>query len=135
MRDGPMPRPRFTLRAILAVTAIVAVWLGWNLYVVQQRRSVLESNPTLSKWHSEPAQQMWAHGFIVEDPEPRTNPASAYDMGYIRLQPTAPFRVSTLRKWMGDQPVWQIRYTPGEAPEEMQRLFPEAIIAYQNVVN
>lgn len=111
---------------------VVAVWLGWNLSVVQRRRSVLESNPTLSKWHSEPVQV--DQFFFVEDPEPRTNPASAYDMGYIRLQPTAPFRVSTLRKWMGDQPVWQIRYTPGEAPEEMQRLFPEAIIAYRNAV-
>ena len=130
-----MPRPRFTLRMILIVTAIVAVWLGWNLYVVQQRRSVLESNPTLSKWHSEPAQQLWGHDFFVADPEPRTNPASADSLGYIRLQPTAPFSVSTLRKWMGDQPVWQIRYTPGEAPEKMQRLFPEAIIAYRNVVN
>ncbi|QDT74553.1 hypothetical protein [Lacipirellula limnantheis] len=129
-----MPRPRFTLRVMLVATAIVAVWLGWNVSVVQRRKLALESNSTLSKWHEEPARPLCDVDFFVDDPEPRTNPASAYDLGYVRLPPTAPFRVSTLRKWMGDQPVWQIRYTPGEAPEKMQQLFPEAIIAYKDAV-
>jgi hypothetical protein len=126
---------RFSLRTMFVAFTIAVAWLGWNLYEVQRRRSALESNPTLTEWYAEPSPEPWGTQFYGEDPEPRTNPASAYDLGYERLQPIAPFHVSTLRKWMGDQPIWQIRYTPGKDPEEMQRLFPEAIIAYRDVAD
>ncbi|MBA4107309.1 MAG: hypothetical protein C0485_16310 [Pirellula sp.] len=35
-----MPRPRFTLRVILAVTAIVA-YLAWQVSIVQQRKAAM----------------------------------------------------------------------------------------------
>ena len=42
---GPSPTRRrwlqFSLRGLLIVVTLVAVWLGWNVHVVRQRKAAL----------------------------------------------------------------------------------------------
>jgi hypothetical protein len=50
MRAMKLPvtrRLRFSLRALLGVFTLAALWLGWNVHVVQQRAALLESLRTM----------------------------------------------------------------------------------------
>ncbi len=99
-----MPRPRFTLRVVLVVTAIVAV-VAWQGSIVQQRRAAMGSD----------------HEFVLERLSPP--PLSGY----------RPARVNALRALLGDEPVRFIylRFGDGEWQVErdrIERLFPEARI-------
>ena len=113
---------RFSLRTMFVAFTVVPVWLGWNVYTVRQRNSALATEPTLTEWYPQPPNSSNSHEFSFHDGPDYLH----YD---VRLDPTAPLEVSLLRKWLGDRPVWRIEYTPGTQPPEMQRLFPEAIIA------
>lgn len=42
-----MLRPRFTLRAMLVVTAIICLWCGYNLIWMQQRRAAIAEGRVL----------------------------------------------------------------------------------------
>ena len=98
-----MPRPRFTMRVALAVTAIVAV-LAWQGGIVWQRKAAMVNSE---------------HKFIHET---SITGAPAGDRQ----------RVNFLRSLMGDEPVRQIYMVPGEdwktEQVRLQGLFPEATI-------
>ena len=97
-----MPRPRFTLRVALAVTAIVAV-VAWQGGIAYKRRAALtriraSANATVIT------------GNEATDLEMRLNP---------------------LRKFVGDQSIHQIiirKETSDDELDSLARLFPEARI-------
>ena len=95
-----MPRPRFTLRVILAVTAIAAV-MAWQYSIVLRRRVAMDSE----------------HRFILATPAP------GYDPHNLAT-------INPLRELLGDQPVQFIYVDSGDdAADDMERLkvlFPEA---------
>jgi hypothetical protein len=97
-----MPRPRFTLRVALAVTAIVAV-VAWQVGAVMQRRWAMKSGPIFILAREAPGDP---------SPERRT--------------------VNFFRAYLGDEPVRFIYVEPkGDAEQTiagLKRLFPEAQI-------
>ncbi|WP_428304375.1 hypothetical protein [Lacipirellula sp.] len=98
-----MPRPRFTLRVALVVTAIVSA-IAWQGGIAWQRKAAMRDSQ---------------HTFMVDRYIPGAN-------GSGRL------RVNVIRKAWGDEPVRLIYMVPDsnwEAEEERLRgLFPEAAI-------
>jgi hypothetical protein len=40
---------RFSLRGLLVVVTLAAIWLGWNVYVVNQRKAALAA-PGIETW-------------------------------------------------------------------------------------
>lgn len=97
---------------MFVVVAVFAVWLGWELQYVRERKSGLQS--------------LAAHDFYW---------ASDFDKGAFAFvsanvlyqrQVTIPW----WRTWLGDEPMLCIFLTPGQSPneEEMRNLFPEAVI-------
>jgi hypothetical protein len=98
-----MPRPRFTLRVALALTAIVAV-LAWQGSIVWQRKAAMSGSE---------------HTFILNR--------------YVPGQPAGHRpTVNALRALLGDEPVQTIYLAPGKISESerdrLQRIFPEAHI-------
>jgi hypothetical protein len=97
-----MPRPRFTLRVALAVTAIVAV-LAWQGSIVYQRRAALTRV------------RASANAIVITG-----NEATDLEM-----------RLNPLRKFAGDQSIRQIiirKETSDDELDSLARLFPEARI-------
>lgn len=130
------PRLRFSLKAILVLFTIVAVWLGLNASIVHQRRSLLaqlQKGPhyTIGKplqW-GDPIPGSWNLTKGDEKFGPRKTTR------YSRHTPLAPFTMSALRRWMGDE----LRYLiAGPEPAKVQRVFPEAkilLIEFEKAAN
>lgn len=109
---------------------VVAAWFGWNVHTVQQRTAILAS--------------LAQHNISYIVPGPSPAPAISEKLvqmailyrtrntfvggDFKRFPPSAPCRVSTLRRWLGDEPQWLIIYAPGPAPDLVRHLFPEAIV-------
>jgi hypothetical protein len=108
---------RFRLRTVFAAFTVVAVWLGWNVHLVQQRKAALET--MVSRRGKEIRLVGGGTGIYAPD---GTGPLSL-----SRHEPTAPFKVSAVRRLLGDTPR---RYIVGKAGcgAELFRLFPEATI-------
>jgi hypothetical protein len=97
-----MPRPRFTLRVALAVTAIVAV-VAWQGGIAYKRRAALTRV------------RASANAIVITG-----NEATDLEM-----------RLNPLRKIAGDQSIRQIiirKETSGDEMDSLARLFPEARI-------
>ena len=117
---------RFSLRTMFVACTVVAVWLGWNVYQVRQRQAMLARlGPEFSIAHRRPT---LLNGFVAESFVGRYVKGNFVPGFYDQYNPTAPFHVSTLRRWLGDTPNWLIAYRPGPDLERVQRLFPESII-------
>ena len=99
-----MPRPRFNLRVVLAVTAIVAV-AAWQYSIVPRRRAAMEAD---------------RHTFILALPLPGVP------------EPPGMAKISSWREFLGDRAVQSIYVEAGadKASEvaRLQKLFPEAEI-------
>lgn len=124
------PRLRFSLKAILVLFTIVAVWLGWNASIVHQRKTFLAlleegdcyamtSSPALS------GQTMHSYSMIDVYAANAVGHPTKYSSHGRRLKK---FTMPTLRCWMGDKRINLIAYRPGPELSEVQRIFPEATI-------
>jgi hypothetical protein len=108
----------------------VAVWLGWNVWSVRERRSMLEA---LGKSHARtsPPDQIFrttAETNAFRRVQERYVQQIFRGRPYETLQPTTPPHLSKLRAWLGDRPVQFIAYTRGPKPSDVQRQFPEATV-------
>ena len=105
---------RFSLRTMFVAFTVVAIWLGWNVQIMQQRRAALTEA-------EDNGYEVW-----TAEIEPET------DMSAHHNPPT----ISMLRRMLGDEAVYGI-WLPFDAPEpEFQRLsmlFPEARIRRSQV--
>ena len=119
---------RFSLRTMFVAFTVVALWLGWNVYAVRERKAALESLglPYGLNYFDmdleEPARTVLAIYWASEAGD------AIYGLRYKQIAPTSSSNLPALRQWLGDKPVAHILYTPGIDPERLSRLFPEAII-------
>lgn len=101
----------YRLRTLLLVVTLVGLWLGWEVNVVRQRKALLRELKT----------RFYADVMKAAEYEGRFPAGQA---------PTQVARVSTLRGWLGDEAVQEIRVVPTVAKESDQarirRWFPEA---------
>jgi hypothetical protein len=98
------------LRTIFIVVTVVAVWLGWELRFVQNRK-------TMRRWLNE---NEWGVMAAV-------NPRDA-----IVVQDFSNVTIPIWRNWMGDEPIALIALPDHRSKEREQAvrdLFPEATIA------
>jgi hypothetical protein len=99
---------RFSLRTMFVLVTAVALWLGWELNIVRQRRAALDELGNNQAVH------------VFTD---------------IQLD-TSEGRVGVpkLRMLLGDQPVALIRFDAGQPESELSRvkeLFPESDVGYR----
>jgi hypothetical protein len=101
---------RFSLRTMFVAFTLVAVWLGWNVHIVRQRKAKLA--------------ELEASPFRVV-----VTTRANYEALYNTNEPMP--QVSYLRRLMGDQPVYWIKFVAlwGVSDAEFNAtaaLFPEA---------
>jgi hypothetical protein len=104
---------RFSLRTLLILITLVACWLGWESNVVRGRKQLMQE--------------------MELRPGVRFLTADLYAFYHTASTPPEPVaRVSTLRRWLGDQAIQEIEYTrtyhklsPAEIAQ-LARTFPEA---------
>ncbi len=111
---------RFSLRTMLVAITIVTVWLGWNLHAVRQRKAALQLLSTRRPIEARTSSS-GAYHYI-------TSPDNGFGPLGVEYRPATPFRVSAVRRLLGDQPQKQIFCKRGSEAELMHSLFPEAYI-------
>ena len=102
-----MPRPRFTLRAVLAVTAIVAV-VAWQYSIVLKRNETLSSVRSISVDGMERRSEEWT--------SKNHRPVHAPNF---------------LRRILGDEDFALVQIQPSCTDDELERiaeLFPKAAV-------
>jgi hypothetical protein len=139
---------RFSLRTMFLVCTVVAVWLGWNVHLVRQRRAFIENLPERSVFRIRanvfrempvpPPQSVrdalerqffeWAIDDVFLWPSKDHRDPFSHRLPSTTFQPSAPRELNWLRQWLGDQPYSLIAYFPGPAAERARALFPEAVI-------
>ena len=106
---------RFSLRTAFVLWTIAAVWLGWNVKVVRQRRAALAA--------MQPDHDFWVNTVSDWTRYWQTNPQA----GEAPIEDLP--AVSRLRAWLGDEAVQAIWCSPDTPKKELERLkwlFPEA---------
>ncbi len=122
---------RFSLRTLLAVTALVAVllfWIEWNRRIVRERQSLLGLGwNRVAYWYlAEPSS---SHDY--RDHTERVASA-ARKSGSISAS-AEPFRatdvcsVSWLRRRLGDHPYFMIKTSDPQLVPRIRKWFPEAV--------
>src|SRR5262245_40780517 len=112
-------RFRFSLRTMFVALTVVAVWLGWNVSLVRQRRELLAELQagecfTIPGPVSVAAGQLTDRDPINKNPHPYSIPQFWTDDAYAtaavghyaafsRYEPSAGSSVSMLRRWLGDE--------------------------------
>ena len=101
-------RFQFGLGTMFVMVTVVAVWLGWELTFVRERRTALE-------WLKKNG------GFVVSVAETKNN----------QVPPPEPVNeIPIWRRWLGDEAMYFV-VPPDNATEDdlsrFQRLFPEAV--------
>lgn len=109
-----VPRRRlfsFSLRTLLIGVTLVCLWLGWEAYVVRQRKAMMLDMKA----------RLYVEFTTAAEFESRFGPAGA---------PVPVARVSTLRRWLGDEAIQEIGVVSLVVPEpdqaRLRRWFPEA---------
>ena len=111
---------RFSLRGLLVVVTALALWLGWNVYVVRERKAMFAE--------------------LREIPGVMVYPVSELRAAMPSLDsfPHPPFAtVSRFRELLGDAPVQAILFArePTPNPTDIARargMFPEANVSDKN---
>ena len=103
--------PRYSLRTLFAAVTIFAVWLGWELSFIRQRKQYIEWVVTNGGFVSSP-----------EEMQRSSNPS----------RPNAA-RIPFWRSWLGDHPIGGIAIPDLDISENdkmkaADRLFPEALL-------
>jgi len=116
---------RFSLRTLFVVVTVFAVWLGWNVNIVQQRRAAR----TRSKPHSIGVVE-WAHATTAQDREyidPRIAAIAKSKGCRKRADPTAGPHIAAIRRWLGDEPIGLVAVWNESDFPSVSALFPEAM--------
>jgi hypothetical protein len=115
MTDAPRRWLRFSLRTMLGAFTVVTVWLGWNVWLIRERRNALSELgsqfefATADEWRSAEDDRV-ARG--------RDNPA--------------PAQINGLRRWMGDRAIQHYTLPIDVSQKTADRLawlFPEAAVS------
>jgi hypothetical protein len=138
---------RFRLRTMLVAFTVVAVWLGWNVWLVSARKAFVENLPdrTVALARREvPSMRPHVHEALSRqyfdsaiDAAFRWPSKDPYDprsrrLPYATHRPSTAGELSWLRRMLGDKPYLIIACFPGAAAERALKLFPEATIVIAN---
>jgi hypothetical protein len=99
---------QFSLRTLMIAVTLLAVpcaYVGWQAKVVSERKNAI---------------RRFANGV-----------QSADEMPPDQLRPDRDYSISFVRRWMGDEPFYEILYSPNESVDKiphLRDLFPEAIV-------
>src|SRR5262245_12436106 len=111
---------RLSLRGLLLVVTALAIWLGYNVNVVRQRKAML------AELRDVPIEDLKAGKFIWVRVARTPN-----DLRPILLRRAPMPEVSFLRRQLGDEPIDMIDFAlrpPDAEFDAVAKLFPEAII-------
>jgi hypothetical protein len=103
---------RFSVRTLLLAVTLLCVWLGWQAYIVRERKELRTLIQNRGGWIDQS---------VNDDP-------FLDDTGIVPLPPDLPM----VRQWLGDENVHRIiligdAVTVGERAR-IERAFPEAVI-------
>lgn len=124
---------RFNLRTFLLAFSIAAIWLGWNLFVVEHRQRVLSD---LGK-KVDAMQVVESYG-IPADGKGMVDWMRTYQhlpMGAVYAEPTAPRQLPWLRRTLGDKPYLYLAVYDPELIPTIRRWFPEAVCVRKMVIS
>jgi hypothetical protein len=104
---------QFGLRTMFVAVAVFAVWLGWELRFVQQRREAVRSMRSEDYyWESDDSKDL-------------------FPLMASQVQKSKKVTIPRWRRWIGDEAMLCIIVSPKAGPTEveMRRMFPEAFIS------
>ncbi len=104
---------RWSLRTLFAVVTVFAVWLGWHMKIVHQRRAYLDGLKSRGLSYE-----------LVSESESAYRDVGSDYMSYYELP--GPVSIPFWRRWLGDDAA--IRISVGDVAteaDEARRLFPE----------
>ena len=112
----PLPRFQFRLRTLFVVVTVLSIpctYIGWQAKVVRERKALLAELSNSGD------------GYITE--------ATGFDLyayGQARQDFYPECRISLIRTWLGDEPIFEIDYFPHLPPTAVARIhesFPEVV--------
>lgn len=108
-----MRRPRWSLRALLAVVSLLCIWLGHQVHVVHERREAVR---------------------MIEDCGGQVSDVGHDPYTYRDFSDPPTQRISLTRRLLGDKGVGYVMLPetmPLEERAALQRLFPEATLVIE----
>lgn len=131
-------RFHFKLRTMFAAFTVVAMWLGWNVWIVEQRRSIIESFQLTRRGYAteyavDGAGQFRGPGGSILFTWVPGNPnvtlrSLQFMVGEPNVAAPTESRPSGIRRWLGDRCYASIGLYSKADVEEIRALFPEAIV-------
>jgi len=113
--DGRRRWFQFSLRTLFVVVTVSAVWLGWELKFIRDRKALRKS---------------------IVDGGGTVQMASYHrDIGFDPKYPGAPV-MPPWRRWLGDEPIGCAVLPPGSSKivlARATRTFPEALVVYNRL--
>lgn len=129
---------RFRLRTLFVLATVLAVgtaWITWNKNLVTERRALLNSleGPVIQMGlGTRPGKSIdeWPYKAQSHLIEKMSRKLTGY--GVTKHEPTAPYRLSLVRRWLGDELKFIIAYYEGPDVDRVRELFPEAVVVVAN---
>jgi hypothetical protein len=133
---------RFSLRTFLVAFTAVAVWLGWNVHLVQRRKDFIASlqAPYVAIANPEPSldpllhQQMQkvrailaGHRVFANRQRINRRLLGWHSLPYETREPQSP-TLPWIRRLLGDESYWVVSYVYGPPTDRACELFPEATV-------
>jgi hypothetical protein len=129
---------RFRLRTLFVAVTIIALWLGWNVWTIKQRRGMAESlrrtrRGYSSEYAADGTGQFRGPGgstvFTWADGKPSVTISSLQFMfGESHVFSPRASDISLIRRWLGDDRYASIVLYDDAGVEDVRRHFPEAIV-------
>ncbi len=132
-------RLRFRLRTLLLAITAVAVWLGWNVHIVQRRNELRRTGADhgahfVSYWEgaatAPKADKDRTAPTVMAYFDAQRKTSQSFGGSSVSIEsPTASADLPLIRRWLGDEPVvWIVLTDPTQLPT-YHASFPEAFIA------
>ena len=122
---------RFNLRTFLLAFSAVAIWLGWNVFVVEHRERVLSD---LGKQ----VDAKFLGDYVPADGKGMvklTREWNGLPIGAVYAEPTSSQRLSWIRRRLGDKPYLYLAVYDPELIPTIRRWFPEAVCVRKMVIS
>lgn len=126
-------RLRFNLRIFLLAFSGVAIWLGWNVFVVEHRQHLIRDLG--KKIH---AQRLDVRYGVPADGDGMVGWIRDYHglpLGAVYAKPTSPWQLSWIRRKLGDKPFLFVSFYDPELIPTVRRWFPEAVCMRRMVIS
>jgi hypothetical protein len=126
-------RMRFSLRTFLLAFSAVAVWLGWNVFLVDHRKQVLSDLG--KKVYVQPLNEGYEIPTDGKGMVELTRAWNGLPMGAVYAEPTSPQQLSWIRRRLGDKPYLYLSVYDPELIPTIRRWFPEAVCVRRMVIS